>query len=32
MNVAELRAVLSAHPGLKMHWMLPDKSFVPDHY
>ena len=32
MKVAELRAILSAHPGTKMHWMLPDKSFVPDHY
>lgn len=32
MNVAEFRAVLSAHPETKMHWMLPDKSFVPDHY
>ena len=32
MNVTEFRAILSAHPGMKMHWMLPDKSFVPDHY
>ena len=32
MKVAALRAILSAHPGTKMHWMLPDKSFVPDHY
>lgn len=32
MNVAELRAILTAHPGTKMHWMLPDRSFVPDHY
>ena len=32
MNVAEFQAVLSAHPGARMHWMLPDKSFVPDHY
>jgi hypothetical protein len=32
MNVTEFLAVLSAHPGARMHWMLPDKSFVPDHY
>ena len=32
MTVAELRAVLAAHPETKMHWMLPDKSFVPSHY
>lgn len=32
MNVAEFRAILSAHPETKMHWMLPGKSFVPDHY
>jgi hypothetical protein len=32
MKVAEFRAVLSAHPETKMHWMLPDKSFVPDYY
>ena len=32
MNVLDLRAVLAAHPEAKMHWMLPDKSFIPDHY
>ena len=32
MNVADFRAVLAAHPETKMHWMLPDRSFVPDHY
>jgi hypothetical protein len=32
MKVLDLRAVLAAHPGAKMHWMLPDKSFIPDHY
>lgn len=32
MTVKEFRAVLAAHPGEKMHWMLPDKSFVPQHY
>jgi hypothetical protein len=32
MTVNEFRAALAAHPGAKMHWMLPDKSFVPAHY
>jgi len=32
MKVSELRAVLAANPQAKMHWMLPDRSFVPDHY
>ena len=32
MNVADFRAALAAHPEAKMHWMLPDRSFVPDHY
>lgn len=32
MTVAELRVILAAHPDAKMHWMLPDKSFVPQHY
>ena len=32
MNVAEFRAILAAHPEARMHWMLPDRSFVPDHY
>ena len=32
MTVAELRAVLAAHPEAKMHWMLPNRGFVPDHY
>ena len=32
MKVAEFRAVLAAHPEAKMHWMLPDKGFVPEHY
>lgn len=32
MNVKELRAALNAHPDAKMHWMLPDRSFVPEHY
>jgi hypothetical protein len=32
MTVNEFRAALAAHPGVTMHWMLPDKSFVPAHY
>ena len=32
MTVKDLRAALAAHPGSKMHWMLPDQSFVPAHY
>jgi len=32
MNVTEFRAVLEANPGAKMHFMLPDQSFVPAHY
>ena len=32
MTVNELEAVLAAHPDVTMHWMLPDKSFVPAHY
>jgi hypothetical protein len=32
MTVAEFRAVLAAHPEVKMHWTLPDRSFVPEHY
>jgi thioredoxin type arsenate reductase len=32
MNVKDFRAVLEANPGVKMHFMLPDQSFVPAHY
>jgi hypothetical protein len=32
MTVQQLRGALAAHPGVKMHWMLPDGSFVPSHY
>lgn len=32
MTVKEFRALLAANPGVKMHFMLPDKSFVPAHY
>lgn len=32
MTVKEFNSLLAAHPDAKMHWMLPDKSFVPQHY
>ena len=32
MNVRDFRAALAAHPGVRMHWMLPDRGFVPAHY
>lgn len=32
MNIKGLRLLLSANPGAKMHFMLPDDSFVPAHY
>jgi hypothetical protein len=32
MTVSEFRRALEANPGVRMHWMLPDKSFVPAHY
>lgn len=32
MTVEEFRHALDLNPGEKMHWMLPDKSFVPAHY
>jgi hypothetical protein len=32
MTVKEFRQLLATHPGVKMHLMLPDKSFVPSHY
>jgi len=32
MNVSEFLAVLIANPGVKMHFMLPDNSFIPAHY
>jgi hypothetical protein len=31
MTVNEFRSLLAAHPGEPMHWMLPDRAFVPDH-
>jgi hypothetical protein len=32
MKIKELCAVLKANPDMRMHWMLPDKSFIPAHY
>lgn len=32
MNVKDFFSVLEKNPNLLMHWMLPDKSFVPAHY
>lgn len=32
MTVKEFCRALEDNPGEKMHWMLPDKSFVPVHY
>jgi hypothetical protein len=32
MTVKEFRQALDSNPDTKMHWMLPDKSFVPAHY
>ena len=32
MTVREFRTLLEAHPGMTMHFMLPDKAFVPAHY
>ena len=31
MTVKEFGRVLEDNPGVTMHWMLPDKSFVPAH-
>ena len=32
MTVNEFCRTLDGHPGATMHWMLPDRSFVPAHY
>jgi hypothetical protein len=32
MTVDDLCRALEASPGERMHWMLPDRSFVPAHY
>ena len=32
MNVNEVQKLLAAHPGERMHFLLPDKSFVPAHF
>jgi hypothetical protein len=32
MTIREFCDLLDRHPGTRMHWMLPDRSFVPAHY
>lgn len=32
MTLKQFCSALEAHPGEHMHWMLPDRSFVPRHY
>jgi len=32
MIVKEFRALLDAHPGVRLHVMLSDGAFVPDHF
>jgi hypothetical protein len=32
MTVSEFCQALDDNPDARMHWMLPDKSFVPAHY
>ena len=32
MTTNQFCSVLESHPGELMHWMLPNKSFVPRHY
>jgi hypothetical protein len=32
MTVKEFCRALESNPDVKMHWMLPNKSFVPAHY
>lgn len=32
MTVAEFCRALADHPDERMHWMLPDRSFIPAHY
>jgi hypothetical protein len=32
MTVNEFCQAIDSNPDAKMHWMLPDKSFVPAHY
>jgi hypothetical protein len=31
-TIREFHDLLDRHPGVRMHWMLPDRSFVPAHY
>ena len=32
MTTKEFKKILEENPDSHMHWMLPDKSFVPKHY
>lgn len=32
MTIKELKKILEDNPESSMHWMLPDKGFVPKHY
>jgi len=32
MNIKEFQTLLASNPNTKMHWMMPDKSFVPSHF
>jgi hypothetical protein len=32
MTVKEFCRTLEENPDVKMHWLLPDRSFVPSHY
>tara|TARA_B100001939_G_scaffold248055_1_gene215128 strand:+ start:1736 stop:2608 length:873 start_codon:yes stop_codon:yes gene_type:complete len=32
MKLSDLLDLLDAHPSQYMHWMLPDNSFVPEHF
>lgn len=32
MTIKEFKKILENNPDARMHWMLPDKSFVLDHY
>ena len=32
MNIKDLQALLLSNPSVKMHCMMPDRSFVPSHF
>jgi hypothetical protein len=32
LTIREFNDLLERHPGMRMHWMLPDRSFVPAPY